>query len=72
MRRALAAILLAVSLQGCASVSTICGAATTAKLIALHSPWAVVPFIYTVGTRKSEKNFGDAVLACGGTAAAMW
>lgn len=72
MRRALAAILLAVSLNGCASVSTICGAATTAKLIALHSPWAVVPLIYTIGTMKQEKNIGDVILECGGTASAMW
>jgi hypothetical protein len=72
MRRTLAAILLAILLQGCASVSTFCGAVTTAKLIALHSPWAIVPAIYTLGTMKQEKNIGDAILECSGTASAMW
>ena len=65
-------ILLVMFLQGCATTSTLCGIATTTKLVMLHSPWAIVPAIYTIGTMKKEKNLGDAILECGGTTITFW
>ena len=70
--------LLALLLCGCASigsreVSVTCGVVTTAYLLTLHSPWAIVPGIYTwaEATGRAKTDAGSAVLVCGGTAAAL-
>jgi len=65
-------VLLFFFFQGCATATTICGTVTTGKLIMFHSPWAVVPAIYTIGTMNKEKNVGDVILECGGTASVLW
>lgn len=68
----------ALLLSGCSTigsreVSVTCGVATTAYLIALHSPWAIVPGIYSwaEATGRAKTDGGSAVLVCGGAAGAM-
>lgn len=67
----------ALLLGGCSTigsreVSVACGVVTTAYLIAMHSPWAIVPGIYAwaEATGRAKTDAGSAVMVCGGAASA--